>query len=135
MTMTRKNSRFQLPQLSRSGVVYALLVGGVMLMAGCAGTPPTEQIAVTKAAVAHASNAGTTQFAPVELQSAKDKLARAEQAMEKKDYALASRLADESLADARLAEAKSESAQAQKAAKDTQDASRVLREEINRKAQ
>ncbi|MBU4499376.1 MAG: DUF4398 domain-containing protein [Gammaproteobacteria bacterium] len=133
--MMKKTSRFQLPQLSRSGVACAVLAGGVMLMAGCAGTPPTEQIAITKAAVAHASNAGTTQFAPVELQSAKDKLARAEQAMEKEDYALASQLADEALADARLAEAKSESAQAQKAAKDSQDASRVLREEINRKAQ
>jgi hypothetical protein len=133
--MMKKTSRFQLPQLSRMSVAYVLLAGGVMLMAGCAGVPPTEQIAVTKAAVAHANNAATTQFAPVELQSAKDKLARAEQAMEKEDYALASQLADEALADARLAEAKSESAQAQKAAKDSQDASRVLREEINRKAQ
>ena len=133
--MMKKTSRFQLLHLSRRGVAYGLLAGGVMLMAGCAGTPPTEQIAVTKAAVAHANNAGTIQFAPIELQSAKDKLAQAEQAMEKKDYALASQLADEALADSRLAEAKSESAQAQKAAKDSQDASRALREEINRKAQ
>lgn len=133
--MTKKTTRFPLPQLSRSGVAYALLAGGVMLMAGCAGTPPTEQIAVTKAAVAHANNAGTTQFAPVELQSAKDKLARAEQAMVKEDYALAKQLAEESQADARLAEAKSETAQAQKAARDSQDASRVLRDEINRNAQ
>jgi hypothetical protein len=135
MTMTSKNSRFQLPQLSRSGVAYALLASGVMLLAGCAGVPPTEQIAVTKAAVAHANNTSTTQFAPVELQSAKDKLARAEQAMEKKNYELASQLADESLADAHLAEAKGETAQAQKAAKELQDANRVLREELNRQTQ
>ena len=133
--MMRKTSRSQLPQLSRSGVVYALLAGGAMLMAGCASVPPTEQIAVSKAAVAHANNAATAEFAPVELQSAKDKLARAEQAMVKEDYALAKQLADEALADARLAEAKSETAQAQKAARDSQDASRALSEEINRKAQ
>ena len=133
--MMRKTSRSQLPQLSRSGVVYALLAGGAMLMAGCASVPPTEQIAVSKAAVAHASNAATIQYAPVELQSAKDKLARAELAMTQEHYELAGQLADEALADARLAEAKSETAQAQKAARDSQDASRALSEEINRKAQ
>lgn len=99
-------------------------------MASCASVPPpTAQIAVSKAAVAHASNAATTEFAPVELQSAKDKLARAEQAMAKEDYALARQIAEEAQADARLAEAKSETAQAQKAAQDSQDASRVLRED------
>lgn len=71
--MMRKNSRFQLPQLLRHGGVHALLAGGVMLMAGCASVPPpTAQIAVSKAAVAHASTAATTEFAPVELQSAKE---------------------------------------------------------------
>ena len=133
--MMRKTSRFQLPPL-RNGVANALLAGGALLMVGCASVaPPTSQIAVSKAAVAHANNAATTEFAPVELQTAKDKLARAEQAMVKEDYALAKQLAEEAQADARLAEAKSETAQAQKAARDSQDASRVLRDEINRKAQ
>ena len=134
--MMRKTSRFQLSTLLRNNGVHALLAGGVMLMAGCASVaPPTGQMAVSKAAVAHASNAATTEFAPVELQAAKDKLARAELAMLKEDYALARQLAEEAEADARLAEAKSETAQAQKAARESQDASRVLREEINRKAQ
>lgn len=133
--MMIKTSRFQLPPL-RNGLVNALLAGGALLMVGCASVaPPTSQIAVSKAAVAHANNAATTQYAPVELQAAKDKLARAEQAMVKEDYVLARQLAEEAQADARLAEAKSETAQAQKAARDSQDASRVLRDEINRKAQ
>ncbi len=133
--MMKNRSRFPLSQRSRSRLVYALLAGGAMVLAGCSGTPPTEQLAVSKSAVTHASTAATTQYAPVELQSAKDKLERAENAMAQEDYVLASQLAAEAQADARLAEAKSESAQAQKTAQDTQDASRVLREEINRKAQ
>ena len=134
--MKKKASRFQLSQLMRNSGVPVLLAGGVLLMAGCASGPaPTAQMAVSKAAVEHASSASTTEFAPVELQSAKDKLARAEKAMAQENYELARQLAEEAQADARLAEAKSESAQAQKAARDSQDASRALREEINRKAQ
>lgn len=105
-------------------------------MAGCASTPaPTEQIAVARAAVMHASNADTNQYAPVELKSARDKLSRAEQAMADEKYELARQLAAEAQIDARLAESRTESAKAQKAAQDAQEATGVLREELNRKAQ
>lgn len=134
--MMKKAIRFQLSQLMRKRGVAVLLAGGVLLMAGCASVPaPTAQMAVSKAAVEHASSAGTTEFAPVELQSAKDKLARAEKAMAQEHYELARQLAEEAQADARLAEAKSETAQAQKAAQDSQAASRALRQEINRQGQ
>ena len=134
--MMKKAIPFPLSQLLRKSGVPVLLAGGVLLMAGCASTPaPTAQLAVSKAAVEHASNAGTTEFAPVELQSAKDKLARAEKAMAQEHYELSRQLAEEAQADARLAEAKSETAQAQKAAQDSQAASRALRQEINRQAQ
>ena len=134
--MMKKAIRFQLSQLMRKRGVAVLLAGGVLLIAGCASVPaPTAQMAVSKAAVEHASSAGTTEFAPVELQSAKDKLARAEKAMAQENYELARQLAEEAQADARLAEAKSETAQAQKASQDSQAASRALRQEINRQAQ
>ena len=134
--MKRKISGFQLPRLLRDNGMHALLAGGLILMAGCASVaPPTAQMAVSKAAVAHASDASATEFAPLELQVAKDKLARAEQAMLKEDYVLARQLAEEAEADARLAEAKSKTAQAQIAARASQEASRVLHEEISRKAQ
>ncbi|MHB1332009.1 MAG: DUF4398 domain-containing protein [Sulfuriferula sp.] len=111
-------------------------IGIAILMAGCASVPPpTAQMAVSKAAVAHASNADTNEFAPLELQSAKDKLARAERAMAQENYQLAKQLAEEAQVDAKLAEAKSESAKTQKAARDSQESIRVLREEINRKTQ
>lgn len=124
-----------LAAVRRGRPIFFAILGG-MLMAGCASTPaPTEQIAVARAAVMHASNADTNQYAPVELKSARDKLSRAEQAMADEKYELARQLAAEAQIDARLAESRTESAKAQKAAQDAQEATGVLREELNRKAQ
>ena len=106
------------------------------LMAGCAssGPKPTEQIAVSKSAVANAVAAGGSEYAPVEMRTAQDKLDRAHRAMDKEDYVDARWLAEEAQVDARLAEKKAQSAKAQKAAIVMGDDIRVLREEINRKS-
>jgi Domain of unknown function (DUF4398) len=106
----------------------------VVAIAGCASVPPpTEQMAVSKSAVANAVSAGGAEYAPVEMKLAQDKMDRARRAMEKEDYENARWLAEEAQADARLAEKKAQSAKAQKAAIVMQDDIRVLREEINRK--
>jgi hypothetical protein len=105
-----------------------------LVVGGCASTPaPTEQMAVSKSAIANAASAGGAEYAPVEMKGAQDKMNSADAAMHKKDYADARRFAEEAQADARLAEKKAESAKAQKAAAVTQDSNRVLREEMNRK--
>jgi len=111
------------------------LAAAVMAMAGCASVPaPTEQLAVSKAAVANAVGAGGTEFAPAEMRTAQEKLDRANQAMAAKDYERARWLAEESQVDAQLAVTKARSAKAQKAAYALQEDSRVLREELNRKS-
>jgi hypothetical protein len=105
-----------------------------VFLAGCASVPPpTEQIAVSKSAIANAASAGGVEHAPTEMRNAQEKMDRASRAMAKEDYALARSLAEEAQADARLAEKKAESAKAQKAAVVMQEDIRVLREEINRK--
>jgi hypothetical protein len=105
-----------------------------VIVAGCASVPPpTEQMAVSKSAIANAVSAGGNDYAPVEMRSAQEKLDRARRAMDKEDYESARRLAEEAQADARLAETLAHSAKARKAASVTQEDSRVLREEINRK--
>lgn len=115
------------------GTGSVALAAGILAV-GCASTPaPTSQLAVSRAAVMNASNADTNQYAPVELKSARDKLIAAEQAMAAKNYELAQQLATEAQVDARLAESRTQSAKAQKAAQDSQDATGVLREELNRK--
>lgn len=123
--------------LTTTKIYSTLMLAGIsILIAGCASTPaPTAQLAVSKAAVMNASNADTSQYAPVELRSAREKLIRAEQAMDGRNYELAEQLATEAAVDARLAESKTQAAKAQKAAQDSQEATGVLREEINRKAQ
>ena len=106
-----------------------------VVVAGCASIPPpTEQMAVSKSAIANAVSAGGSEYASVEMRAAQDKMDRANRAMDKEDYENARRLAEEAQVDARLAEKKAQSAKAQKAASVTQDDIRVLREEMNRKS-
>lgn len=111
-----------------------ITAGAVIFMAGCASTPaPTAQMAVSRAAVTEANNAGSNEFAPVQLKSAMDKMAAAERAMTDKDYVLARQLAEQAQVDAQLASAAARTAKAKKAADAVQEDGRVLRQEINRK--
>jgi len=104
-------------------------------MTGCASTPaPTEQMAVSTAAVGTAVSAGGTELAPLEMKTAREKLDRANLAMAAKDYDRAQMLAEEAQVDAQLAGTKARSTKAQKAAEELKEDSRVLREEINRKS-
>lgn len=110
---------------------------GLVLTAGCSSlvTPATADVAVSKAAVDNAAGAGGGEFAPIEMQSAREKMARANKAMAAKDYKLAIDLANQAQADAKLAQAKANSAKATMASDALQDDIRVLREELNRVAQ
>jgi len=112
-----------------------IIAGAAIFIAGCASTPaPTEQVAVSTAAVAQAVTAGGTESAPTEMRTAREKLDRANLAMAAKDYDRARWLAEEAQVDAQLAETKAHSTKAKKAADELQEDSRVLREEINRKS-
>jgi hypothetical protein len=106
-----------------------------IFISGCAGLPPTEQMAVSKVAVTNATSAGGNEFAPLPLKSAMEKMDAAERAMAAEDYVLARQLAEQAQVDAQLAAATARSAKAQKAASALQEDNRVLRQEIDRKAQ
>lgn len=107
-----------------------------VFVAGCASTPATpvstEQMAVSRAALDSAISAGGNTFAPSQTTSAIEKMADAERAVEKKNYALAQQLAEQAEVDARLAEAMARAAKAQKAAAELRESDRVLRREIDR---
>ena len=112
-----------------------LSVAVAIFMAGCASTPaPLEQMAISREAVSNARSAGGNEFAPVQLNSATEKMDAAERAMEKKDYVRARQLAEQAEADAQLAGSMARSAKAKKAADELQEGSRILRQEIERKA-
>ncbi len=112
----------------------ALLGAIVVLTAACSSlkTPATADVAVSKAAVDNAASAGAGEFAPVEMKSAREKMALANKAMAAKDYKLAMELANQAQADAKLAQGKANSTKAQMASDALQDDIRVLREELDR---
>ena len=121
-------------QLKRCQMYLAAGACATVFLGGCASVPPpTEQIAVSKSAIANATSAGGAEYAPVELRSAQDKLDRAHRAMANDDNEEARRYAEQAQADARLAEQKANSAKARKSAAVMQDDIRVLREELARK--
>lgn len=106
----------------------------VVLSVGCSNlsNPATTNIAVSNAAVESAVLAGGSQFAPVEMNAARTKLAKARQALEAKDYELAITLADQSRADAKLAQARANSAKARAAADALEDDIQILSDELKR---
>ena len=120
------------PTTLRLALVLASASG--LLLAACASPPvPSERMAVAEAAVQGATTSTTRQGAPGELQIAIAKLASARQAIASKDYVRAGQLADEAQVDAQVAQLHAQSSDSRKAAQDSQDAARVLRDEISRK--
>ena len=113
----------------------ALALGGSLVLAGCAGNPPTEQFAVTESAVNNAVSAGGTEFAAVEMKSAQDKLKQAEIAMHDKKYEQAKTLAEQAEWDARVAERKAQAMKAEQAVKDSRQGVQELRQESQRTVQ
>jgi hypothetical protein len=114
--------------------LVALAGAAMVLVAGCSSmkTPATASVAVSNAAVENAAGAGGAEYAPVEMNAAREKMAMANQAIAAKDYQRASDLAIQAQADANLAQSKANSAKAQTAANALQDDLRVLREELAR---
>lgn len=130
-THTENTSRSRLQGIK----LAALVLGSSLVLAGCAGNPPTEQYAVTQSAVNAAISAGGTEFAAVEMKAAQDKLKAAELAMHDEDYEKARRLAEQAEWDARVAERKVQAAKAEQAVQDARQGVQELREEGMRNAQ
>jgi hypothetical protein len=123
------------PSLKSNRMMHTagLAVAASLFMAGCASNQaPIEQMAVSKAAVNNAMNAGSNEFAPIQLKSAMDKMNAAEKAMADKNYDLAKEMAEQAEVDAKLAAEMTRSAKTQKAANALQEDIRVLRQEIER---
>ncbi len=118
------------PRLLLCSAAFAALA-----LAGCASklkVPATSSVAVSAAAVDNAASADGAQFAPMEMAAARDKMARAKQALADKDYTTARDLAKQAEGDAKLAQSKANSAKAQAVSDALQDDLRVLREELAR---
>jgi len=101
----------------------------------CAATPmPTDKLAVAKNSVDRAEQAQAAQFAPVELTSARNKLAAAQAAADKRDADVAARMADQAEVDAQLAEYTARARQQERLASEMDASLRDLRNETLRNA-
>jgi hypothetical protein len=116
--------------MNRSLGVFAL---ATVCIGGCASVPaPTEQVAVSSAAVSDAESAGSGQYAPAVLHTAQQRLHEARRAMAAGENERARRLAEEAEVDARLAAADARSTKAQKAAQEVSAGIDALRSETER---
>jgi len=101
----------------KASLLCCLAAFAAISLAGCSTTkPPTEKIAQADLDVRTAAEAKAADFAPAELQKAREKLARAKQAMSAQNYDEARRLAESAQVDAELAEAKADTAILRRAA-------------------
>lgn len=117
----------------RSVLRVPLLLGLSLLAVGCASAPAYElQLAAADSAVNNANTSSTQSDAGAELRVATEKLASAHQAARSKQAERALQLAQQAEVDAQLAVLTARSARSLRAAEESRDAARALREEIER---
>jgi hypothetical protein len=100
-------ARFRTQSLFGAAVILGTL-------AACSGAPaPVAEMSAAQTAVTGAEEADAAKYAPSDLDRARDKLIRAQAAMQEEENEEARRLAEEALVDARAAEAKARAETAQ----------------------
>jgi capsule polysaccharide export protein KpsE/RkpR len=124
--------------MMKTGIKIQFCILGLALLAFTACAPvmqsPSSQMALAQSAVEKAAAAGSNEYAPVELKTARDKIDQAQIAIQSndKDYVAAKRLLEQAEVDAELAQAKSKTAKSQKIVAELKDSINMLRDEIQR---
>ncbi|MDR3417045.1 MAG: DUF4398 domain-containing protein [Nevskia sp.] len=119
------------------GSVRALGAGGALALAACASVPqpPTAALQAADTAIATAESDHAADYAPLEMRTAREKLAAARADAEQPDdqRVMQSRqLADEARVDAELASAKAHLAKADAVNQELQKNNNTLRQETQR---
>ena len=114
-----------------------LFVGGVLALSACATTPqpPLDALQAADISVASAEKESGAEFAPLEMRTAREKLAAAHAAAlkkDEKDMSESRRLADEARADADLATSKARLGKANAVNQELQKNGKALRQETQR---
>jgi putative cell wall-binding protein len=110
-------------------------VGGALLLAACASTPPEPTVALKAAeqAIAAADQTRVADAASPELSEAREKLTAARAAVQGKQMVEAERLAMESRVDAELASARIEASKAKAVNDEMKRSTDTLTQEMQRK--
>ena len=120
---------------TKNQLTQAMCAAMLLALSACTSpqkAPATADVAVSKNAVENAVSAGAADLAPAEINTAREKMMRANAALAAKDYTLARDLATQAQADAKLAQSKANSAKAQAAAAALDADVRTLRNEVER---
>jgi len=100
-------------------------------LSACSSVPmPEEQVQLSKNAVNRAVSADATQYAPMEMKNAQDKLFEMERALGEKKYQQARLIAQQAEADAILAERKAQANKVQQTLSSARQGIEVLRQEM-----
>ncbi len=105
------------------------LIIALTLVAASACTsvkPPESMLSATQSSVDQAKLVGATEHAPLELNNAEDNLAKAERAMEEKEYEEAELYMERAQADAELAITKTNAEKSRKAAGEVRESLQLL---------
>jgi hypothetical protein len=118
---------------ARSGFLVAA-AAATCLVAGCASEVERPTAAMTRAEtiISQAERADAQRYAAAELQQARDKLRRADDAADDDNNKMASRLAEEAVADAEYAMAKTSAARTQQSADEVRRSIETLEQEADR---
>lgn len=109
--------------------VYLLIMASVL--SACASAPiPEQQITLSRDALNRAVSAEATQYAPLEMKAAQDKMLLMERTLGEKNYPQAKLLAEQIEVDANLAERKARSVKWQKQLTDARNGIKVLKQEM-----
>lgn len=115
-------------------VICPLLVVPLVFVLASCRTPQRPALAVSEAerAIERAMVGEATEYAPLELRLAREKVSEARAKLAEKQYEDARRLAEKAILDARLAEVKAEAATARATAGDLQRGVEKIRSEAER---
>ncbi len=112
-------------------VIKILLPLLIVFVGACATTnPPTQQLTETETVIRQADQIGASDYAPLEIRQARQKLVRARAAYNREDYGEAARLAEQAKVDAELAQIKTLSGKAQLAVQELRESIRLLQVEL-----
>jgi len=124
------NGEFMRPQKTQLGacVIACLIILPAFENSGCTtGKPPTESLAQAELRVRAASEARAADLAPMDLQSAREKLEESKRAIAAGRYEQARRLAESAQVEAELAEVKAEAEIMRQAAEELRKSVDALR--------
>jgi len=120
-------------RLFRAWIIASLIVLFALENSGCStAKPPTEILSRAEMDLRAASEARADEFAPMDLQSAREKIEGSKKAIAAKRYEDARRLAESAQVEAELATAKAEAELTRRAADDLRRRLDTLRAETER---